>query len=219
MALLSSPRVVVAAAATLLLGGLVLSSPTVAAGGPLAAGLWWHWSKAAGRRAASKAARADVVDLVDRLIQHLKTGGSLRRALRDSGGDRIVVALTPPALGSSAVEVTPRPTPELRLFMSTMAVLVERGGPALPSLERLSDTLRSSQALQAENEMQAGQATASSAALVALPGLFIAGLAVADERLRRFYFLEAGGAACLLGAGLLSYFGWWLMQRLIWIDQ
>lgn len=103
--------------------------------------------------------------------------------------------------------------------MSTMAVLVERGGPALPSLERLSDTLRSSQALQAENEMQAGQATASSAALVALPGLFIAGLAVADERLRRFYFLEAGGAACLLGAGLLSYFGWWLMQRLIWIDQ
>ncbi len=204
------------AAVVVLAGGLIigagLSSPTLAAGTPVVAGLWWHWSRHAQSQALAEAKQAEVIDIVDRLIQHLKAGGSLRTALQATGGERLLDEVSAPVTSNPG---RPGPGPELRLFTTTITVLVERGGPALPSLERLSDVVRSSHALRAELDLHAGQATASVAALVALPGMFIGGLILIDDSLRRFYLFELGGTVCLLGALTLSYAGWWVMHRLI----
>jgi len=214
--------------------GVGVSSPALTVGGPLGALIGWHWRRQVDRDRRLVASRSEVIDLVDRLIQRLKVGGSLRSTLRHTGGDRFLVSATTLAAPSAAKPVfmatatradSPAAGPadstrvDERLLSSTVAVLVERGGPALPSLERLSDTLRSAHALEAESRLQAGQATASVAALVALPSLFIAVLVAVDQRLRRFYLFETGGAVCLLSAVALSYTCWWLMQRLIKANQ
>lgn len=108
-----------------------------------------------------------------------------------------------------------RTDPGLALMFSTLLVLVQRGGPALPALERLSDTLRSGQAVDDETRVQASQATASAVALAGLPLLFVVGLALLDSRLARFYLFQPLGAVCLAVAGVLSYIGWWWMHRII----
>jgi Flp pilus assembly protein TadB len=103
----------------------------------------------------------------------------------------------------------------LGLTLLTLMVLVQRGGPALPALERLDDTLRSVEWVQAETRVQASQATASALALAGLPALFVVALAALDHGLARFYGFEALGAFCLVGSGLLSYAGWWWMHRIV----
>jgi Flp pilus assembly protein TadB len=183
--------------------GLVVDSPALVGGGPLGTGLWWHRRGLMARAAAEAIARSELIELVDVLIQHLRSGGSLRAALGASG-----VTIDEGSSGRAVVG-------DEGLLVATVTVLVDRGGPALPSLERLSDVLRSNQALRAELMLQSGQATASVALLVLLPAVFVVALAGADARLRHFYLFEAAGATCLLVAALLSYGGWWTIHRLI----
>ncbi len=101
------------------------------------------------------------------------------------------------------------------LLVRTLLVLVQRGGPALPALERLDDTLRSARWVEQETAAQASQATASALALAALPGLFVAVLALLDADLARFYAFHPLGAACLVLSALLAYAGWWWMHRIV----
>lgn len=101
------------------------------------------------------------------------------------------------------------------LLVRTLLVLVQRGGPALPALERLDDTLRSARWVEQETAAQAGQATASALALAALPALFVAVLALLDADLARFYGFHPLGAACLAASALLAYAGWWWMHRIV----
>lgn len=101
------------------------------------------------------------------------------------------------------------------LLVRTLLVLVQRGGPALPALERLDDTLRSARWVEQETAAQASQATASALALAALPGLFVAVLALLDADLARFYAFHPLGAACLAVSALLAYAGWWWMHRIV----
>ncbi len=101
------------------------------------------------------------------------------------------------------------------LLIRTLLVLVQRGGPALPALERLDDTLRSARWVEQETAAQAGQATASALALAALPGLFVTVLALLDADLARFYAFHPLGAACLTLSALLAYAGWWWMHRIV----
>lgn len=101
------------------------------------------------------------------------------------------------------------------LLVRTLLVLVQRGGPALPALERLDDTLRSARWVEQEAAAQASQATASALALAVLPGLFVAVLAVLDADLARFYAFHPLGATCLTLSALLAYTGWWWMQRIV----
>ncbi|MDH4363160.1 MAG: hypothetical protein OEY70_03605 [Acidimicrobiia bacterium] len=101
------------------------------------------------------------------------------------------------------------------LLVRTLLVLVQRGGPALPALERLDDTLRSARWVEQETAAHASQATASALALAALPALFVAALALLDADLARFYAFHPLGAACLSASALLAYVGWWWMHRLV----
>lgn len=193
-------------------GGIALGSPAVAVVTPLAA-LWgWHAWRQALVVARTQERRRRRVERVDELIQQLKAGASLGAALRADGSaprfDRAAVERA----GSGRVEET---TEGDVLVATTVAVLAARGGAALPSLERLSDTLRSADAATAEARAQAGQATASATVLAVLPGVFALVLAAADARLRTFYLVEPLGALCLAASVALSHLGWWLMQHLI----
>lgn len=201
-------RLIVGWAGVLVIG-IVSASPTLILGAPLGALFSWHGSLDVQRRLDLRRGRNEVIELVDQVIQRLKTGSSLSSAVAACGLDDLVIEQAVPS--SSTVEAHP----EHRLLATTLLVLTTRGGSALPSLERLSDTLRSSAALAMETDTQAGQATASAMALAALPGLFIVALAAAQQSLRQFYLFEVAGTACLLGAAVLSYAGWSVMQRVI----
>lgn len=104
---------------------------------------------------------------------------------------------------------------DVALLVLTLLVLVQRGGPALPALERLDDTLRSARWVEQETAAQASQATASALALAALPALFVTVLALLDADLARFYAFHPLGAACLAGSAALAYAGWWWMHHIV----
>ncbi|MEL7207301.1 MAG: hypothetical protein AAGK32_03555 [Actinomycetota bacterium] len=177
-------------------GGWLTGSATVVALVPM--GLAWagHVRHRRRRSRQRSARRSAAIAAVDALIQRLKAGGTLRQATGPDG------------VGLDAVV-------DDELVATTLQVLTRRGGRALPSLERLSDTLRSAHAMEREARAQAGQATASAALMVILPLAFAVALALIDDRLRTFYLWHPLGTACLAVAVALSHLGWWLMERTI----
>lgn len=215
----------------------VVSTLGVIAASPLAVTAPWlclaagaHWRARSRADADRRRLAADLPPFVDGLTQRLKSGGSLSQALRSCVGSEPVEAeLLPFRAGLAAglgVEASlervragsagagERP-PGIDLLVITISVLVRRGGAALPSLERLNDTLRSAEWIAQEVRTQSGHAVASALLMAALPAVFVAGLASIDRRLARFYAFDIGGAACLIGAGALSYAGWWWMTRIV----
>ncbi len=217
-------------------GGWLAASPALALGLPLAVLGWRHWTTVAAVPVRRRRTADQTLALVDELIQALKAGRSLAQSLRSTAagptsghgstsgelgliltrlqaaldaGYGLEMALAQAAARSSA-------DPGVGLTLNTLWVLVQRGGPAVPALERLNDTLRSAQWVEQETTVQASQATASALALAGLPALFVAALVALDHRLARFYGFEPLGAVCLITSGLLSYLGWWWMHRIIW---
>ncbi|MDH3679160.1 MAG: type II secretion system F family protein [Acidimicrobiia bacterium] len=226
-----SPGRLLTAAIVVTALGIGLGSPLLVAGPLLAVGLGSHWRAAHRRQLARRRMAAELPAFVDRLIQQLKAGGSLAQAVRTTIGPagvegplQLLRGGLDAGLGlGAALRWQKQATsgayrdqaPELALLLNTLTVLVDRGGPALPSLERLNDTLRSADAIDAEIRVQAGQATASAVVLAGLPVLFVIALIVVERRLRSFYLFEPGGAVCVAVAGTLSYAGWWWMQRIV----
>jgi len=224
-------------------GGLVADSPALMVGGPLLAGCGWHWRRAAVTTAGRYAAADRTIELVAVLLQHLRAGRTLAQALRATssgavpgrppaghpGPDEVLARIRAVADAGAGLEMalaraaSKAPGSGLPvddgsgtgLLVRTLFVLVQRGGPALPALERLDDTLRTARAVRQETAAQAGQATASALALAALPALFVAVLALLDADLARFYAFHPLGAACLAGSGALAYAGWWWMHRIV----
>jgi Flp pilus assembly protein TadB len=212
---------------------LALSSPALVVGAPTGLALWRHWVSRVRHRRRDQQLAGEVPPFVDELIQQLKAGRSLAQGLRaacggyegsDAGGSALDDALAPLRSGMAAGigleaalgRVRSGVPADVELVVNTLSVLVHRGGAALPSLERLSDTLRSAQWVNLEVRAQASQATASAAVLAALPALFVVGLVALDRRMAEFYLTDQAGMACLLAAATLSYVGWWWMDRIIW---
>lgn len=208
-------------------GGLVVGSPTLVVGTPLIWVAWRHWSAFARRRSETERLSAELPPFIDGLVQQLKAGRSLATVLRAGVGPAaegpVSVHLRPVEsalaagfrLEAALARIEHSQPPGIDLVVNTLLTLVRRGGPAVPSLERLNDTLRSAQWVDLEVRAQAAQATASAGALAGLPVVFIVGLGLIDGRLARFYLYNPIGAICLITAGLLSYLGWWWMQHLI----
>ncbi len=215
--------------------GVVVGSPTVVVGLPLLAAGGWHQRRSGVRRRRSAALADELPRFVDALIQRLKVGGSLAEAIKATNGSEPFEATLAALRQGLAVgrplrealeglvahsDTQSEPTDRsgslrgFQLFATTMIVLVERGGPALPSLERLNNTLRSARWIESEVEAQAAQATASALLLAALPGVFVVALGLMDDGMADFYIKRPAGTACILVAGCLSYLGWLWMQRL-----
>ncbi|MFV0524170.1 MAG: type II secretion system F family protein [Acidimicrobiales bacterium] len=213
-------------AATVL--GLLAGSPLLTVAPAFLAAAGTHRRRRAAARRRRLRLAEDLAGYVDELIQRLAVGGSLAAAVRDpttlpDPASPLAQAMAPfrraLAAGAAlddALATLADPAPSgAELLVGTLRTLADRGGPAVPSLERLSDTVRSAHALDQELRAQAGQATASAGALTALPGLFAAAMAALDPRLASLYLRHPAGAACLVGAGLLSHAGWWWMDRLV----
>ncbi len=215
-----------------LIVGIGAASPLIAAGVPLTVVARAHWRASRQARREAERLSSELPSLIDEIIQRLKAGASLSLALRAcleaqveagpgaplgrhleplhsglAGGLRLVDALARPGVDRPA---------EIDLLLGSVRSVVRNGGPAVASLERLNDTLRTATAVDLETRAHASQALASAGTLAGLPGLFVVGLAVLDRRLAHFYLFEAGGALCILAAGSLSYVGWWWMHRLVW---
>lgn len=213
--------------------GAAVGSPALVIGAPVGVVGWWHHRRLMVASVGRGAATDRTIELVAQLIQHLKGGHSLAQALRATatahagpawatGPDQLLARVRADADAGTGLEAaliraaaSPGSDPAEGLLVRALVVLVQQGGPALPALERLDDTLRSARWVEQETGAQASQATASALALAALPALFVGALAVLDRSLARFYAFHPLGAVCLVGAALLAYTGWWWMQRIV----
>lgn len=237
---LHEPTALVIAVAGAGAAGWLLGSPILATAPPVGIGLWRHRASTSARAVARRREAQEAIDVVDALIQQLKGGRSLAEAVRATSTARAtgtaaaagaplgpVLARLRAALdaGTGLEEALNRAVgwapvgaaghEPVALTLSTLLILVQRGGPALPALERLSSTLHASAAVDQEVTAQTSQATASVLALAGMPLLFAAVVTVLDHRIARFYLREPLGAFCLIFAGSSSYLSWWWMQRII----
>ncbi len=219
----------VTSAAITSIGGLVIGSPTLVVGPWLVAVAWRRSRRSAAVDADDRLLHAALPPFLDALAQRLAAGSSLRQALQETPAPpALATRLRPMTVGlslglgldASIRALRPHPAPDparsaaLELMVDTLGLLVTSGGPALPSVERLNDTIRSAARVDDEVRVNAGQATASAALLAALPFLFAAGLATLDPRLAHLYLYEPMGAACLAVAFGLSWGGWRWMGHL-----
>lgn len=211
-------------------GGVVIASPLLVVGPWLGLVAWQRWNRVESAEATRRRELVDLPPYLDALAQRLGSGGSLSQAVRETPVPASLTERLQPlrwglsfglglqaSLGllRSRLAADPEHPPAFDLLVDTIDVLVLRGGPTLPSLERLNDTIRSAEWVEAEVRLQAGQATASAVVLTGLPLLFAGGLAALDHRLARFYLYDPVGAACLLTAGVLAYGGWRWMAQLV----
>lgn len=225
---MTARRFVVAGASSLT--GAVLASPTLAVGPWLCLFALTRWERSASTDATHRQLLADLPPYLDALAHRLGAGGSLTQVLRDTPAApalearlRLLRAGLSHGLGldaslrmlRSGLATDPDRPVALDRVVDVLEVLVGRGGPALPSLERLNDTIRSAEWIDAEVRLQAGQATASAVVLAGLPLLFAGGLAALDPRLAHLYLYEPVGAACLFVAAGLSYGGWRWIARIV----
>lgn len=100
----------------------------------------------------------------------------------------------------------------VRLVAVALAVLIESGGPAVPALERLAQSLRDRRAGLDERRLQASQARASALVLGVLPAVFAVVAAAIEPAVRTFYLHTVAGAVCLFVMSSLVLACW------LWID-
>ena len=210
--------------------GLGVASPTLAVGPWFVLFAWVRFVRLSSIEAGQRRVLDELPPFLDALAQRLAAGGSLAQALQETPAAPALAARLKPLhtglslglglersirlLRARLSEDAARPS-ALVLLVDTLDVLATRGGPALSSLERLNDTIRSAAWVEAEVRLQAGQATASAAVLAGLPFLFAGGLAALDHRLANLYLRQPIGAGCLLVAFSLSTIGWRWMTRLV----
>lgn len=217
--------------------GAVVSSITVVAFGPLVALLGTVEVRRHRRGVTARRRTTDLINLVDDLILRLRSGSSLRLALVDGGqagsgsttSDRTAVerwmaGVTAALVGGHPLRravadlaADPRTATDdrLRLTAATLNALAERGGPAIPALQRLRFALAGLGQAADEAASQAGQARASAVLMAVAPLGFAVTLASLDPEARRLYLYSATGLACLMAAVVLSYAGWWWMAWVI----
>lgn len=138
----------------------------------------------------------EVADRLQPVIAAASAGLRLERALdQNLGRDRNL--LPDPRQHVKHGQRSEHPD-SLRLLAAAIAVLTQNGGPAAPSLERLTETMRANLAARAEARAQASQAIASATVLAALPLMFVVVYAFIDNDVVGFYFHTPFGGICLL---------------------
>ncbi len=214
--------------------GWLVAAPTLIVVGPLLAVLATAEHRRRFELRYARAVSSAMPLIVDRLIHQLRAGHSLGRSCLSLGtpvaahsaigasADTEVLDLIRPlteglaqrqTLAESARRLAVSGDPAIRLFAVTVGVLADNGGPAVPALQRLRHTLIGVVNGQQRADAEAAQALASAGLLVSAPSLFAALVASIDRDLARFYLSEPLGAVCVLGSVMLSWAGWWWMQR------
>jgi tight adherence protein B len=198
-----------------------LHDPTGADGAPRIDAVVASWRK---RRTTRRppSARA-VAEWCDELARSVRSGATLRDALRVVGADDPAVgrALAPLGLAidrgasvSEAVRRVDAPGPHMALALSVVGTASRIGGPSAAAIDRTAMALRRRAAEVDDRVTQAAQARLSTHVLTALPILMLAVLAATDADVRSV-IVSPIGAGCI-GAGLaLNLTGWWWMGRIV----
>lgn len=174
---------------------LVLANLTLLTSGPLlvAVGVVEHrrWRRVQAERQHLQA----VVDAVDRLMAGLRSGASLPQAYR------AVIGFTGPS----------RLTTD-RLVTVTVEQLLAKGGPAIPTLQRLRHTLIGRVNGRRLAEVESAQALASARLLLVAPLIFAVGVSAVDPAVAHFYRADPVGSLCVFFAIALAWVGWLWMS-------
>lgn len=189
--------------------GWLLGSPVI-----LALGLIAYVAVRVGlnrRRRRNLAGELDeaLITLIDDLSQQLRSGAVLGSSfcslvaadgrLSASFGEAATAVGVGAGLQSELQRVAERsPADGVRLVAIALSVLVRSGGPSVPALERLAQSLRDRRASLDERRLQSSQARASAAVLGLLPVVFAVVAAALDPDVRHFYLRTLAGASCLL---------------------
>ena len=223
----------VTAGVLLLVGGWKVSLPSIAVAGPMLVGI-----TAAEQNRRERLLRAVAVDeqlpaFVDAMIQGLRSGVGLQSLCTrppsvapevDAMAEPMAAAL---AGGQSLVDATSRfgietaggqgagPDDGVRLVAAALGVVAERGGPAVPALQRLRLTLTGLTNGRAEARARSGQALASARLLTVAPAVFALLLATFDDDLADLYLHKPAGAICIGACIVLTYSGWRWMNRIV----
>jgi tight adherence protein B len=123
------------------------------------------------------------------------------------------------ALGMSLEDalrrVTDRyPSPDLRLFVSSIEVQLRGGGPLADMMERLADVIRDRMRVTRRARVLAAQTQFSKRILLALPIVLFAVLAVVNPHYLEPLFTSDLGRILLSIAGVNLLLGIWVMNRL-----
>jgi tight adherence protein B len=209
-----------AAIAVLVLGGrvaVVLQASRATATEPSGAfGL-------ARRRRRGRAPSPDVVaDWCDHAARELRSGASLTAAVANATASQPAMSpVTGPILRRvsrghallDAFDVADAST-AAGLALAVLRSCARFGGPAAAPLERAAATLRSRQAIAAEQQAQSAQARLSARVLTVVPIGLLALLAASDPKVRAAIGTPAGLTAVALGAALNAVGALW-MRRII----
>ena len=207
--------------------GVVFGMPVLVLALPPAVGIGVVEVEGRRLRERERQRRRGLPAVIDTMIQHLRSGSGLRVVCAEAASTRPEVdeVLFPLVAGlrrhrrlreavlDLQVEATERGWHDAQLFAATLAALIDRGGPAVPALQRLRLALMGSVEADARAESQAGQARASAAVLAGAPTLFALVVAGADADVGNLYLHEPIGAACVAAALILSHTGWRWMNR------
>lgn len=188
--------------------GLGLQSPTVCSSGPLLVLIIWIECRRRHRVQLMGETERLLVQTVDRLIAGLRSGASLAQARG------VVEPLLAAGDGETQRRADVGPTGSEQLLSVTLDVLADKGGPAIPPLQRLRHTLMGRVNGRRRAEAESAQALASAGLLVLAPGVFGLAVAAIDPATARFYLFDVLGSVCVFVAVVLAAVGWTWMQRI-----
>lgn len=210
------------------MGGVMVRSPLVALIAPVSATML---SRRAGRRrllARSRRREEEVPRVLDAAIQRLGSGSSLGSALAEALAENPLLAVVPEvadaleglrageAIEDELAKVAARlETGWAALLASTVDVMAATGGPRVPALERLADTLRDQQHARREAEAQSAQARASAVVMGGLPLGFALVVAAVSPDARTLYLYSWAGAACVAASLGLTAACWLVFDRVL----
>lgn len=158
----------------------------------------------------------------DDIVRHLRSGSTLREALRVVPDDPVTARATMPlrsaidrgaSIPDSVVRVDDA-GPHVRLALGVIVATSRIGGPAAAAIDRTAMALRQRAADLDERSIHAAQARLSTHVMTAVPLLMLAVLVVLDTEVRSVAASPIGGACITMGL-LLNGAGWWWMHRIV----
>jgi tight adherence protein B len=214
--------IVGAAALAFVLTGSLLSSIAVVVAVVVAANLYLH--HCIDRREALFEAR--FLDALQIAVRSLRAGHPLIGAfhfIAEEGGPPVnelfEEVCQQQSLGMSLEDalrkVTDRyPSPDLRLFVSSVVVQLRGGGPLADMMERLADVIRDRMRVTRRARVLTAQTQFSKRVLLGLPVVLFAVLAVVNPHYLEPLFASDLGRVLLAVAGINLVLGTWVMNRL-----
>jgi len=178
------------------------------------------------RDRADRRLEAALPEALDAIARSLRSGASLRQAVRDGasgiggvlGTDlrRVVAEIDDGVPLADALDGwrRRRPLPGVRLVTAALSLGATTGGASARAVDGLSQTLRTNAAITAEVRALSSQARLSALVIALAPIGFTVVAASADPRVARFLLRTPAGLLCLaVGLGLDAIGALW-MRRL-----